>query len=101
MRITSNFVPDAPTLPAPNTPSAVPLEFGGNHAEHHEMPTVNELPASPKSAEQINNSAYVEAWASQYVGTALTSRSRIIMFRPPNRSAQMPKFSRKSEPERM
>ena len=56
MKSTSNFVPDAPTLPAPNTPRAVPLDLAGYHAEFHEMPTAKELPARPNPRAQINNS---------------------------------------------
>jgi hypothetical protein len=51
-----NFVTDAPTFPAPNTPRAVPFVRFGNHAEFHAMPTVNEFPARPKSAAQASSS---------------------------------------------
>jgi len=47
-RTTRNLVPEAPTLPAPKTPSAVPFCWGGNQAEFQDMPTVKELPARPK-----------------------------------------------------
>ena len=52
---TSSFVPAAPTLPAPKTPSAVPLSRCGNQAEFHAMPTEKLLPARPNSAVQISN----------------------------------------------
>src|SRR5262245_8505666 len=43
----SSLVPDAPTLPAPNTPRANPFDRSGNHAEHQAIPTVNEFPDKP------------------------------------------------------
>ncbi len=61
IRKTSNLVPEAPTLPAPKIPRAVPLLWSGNQAEHQAMPTVNEFPANPKSAEQISNCPYEDA----------------------------------------
>jgi hypothetical protein len=42
-----NFVTDAPTLPAPKTPSANPCRFCGHQALTQAMPTLNELPAKP------------------------------------------------------
>jgi hypothetical protein len=57
----SSFVPAAPTLPAPNIPSAVPLRLGGNHAEFHAMPTEKLLPATPNRTAQIISSVYVVA----------------------------------------
>ena len=42
-----NLVTDAPTLPAPNTPSARPWCWRGHQAETQAMPTLNELPAKP------------------------------------------------------
>src|SRR5262249_58894330 len=97
-RNTSSFVPEAPTFPAPKTPIAVPFSRFGNHAEFQATPTVKQLPASPNSAEQPSSSQYVVARPTRYVGIAVNSNSRIITFRPPYRSAQMPKFSRGSEP---
>ena len=48
----SSFVPDAPTLPAPNIPRANPLVRDGNHAEFQAIPTVKWLPARPNSRAQ-------------------------------------------------
>ena len=42
-----NLVTEAPTLPAPKTPSAKPCRSRGVHAEFHEMPALKELPAKP------------------------------------------------------
>ena len=42
-----NFVTDAPTLPAPKTPSAKPWCSRGHHALTQAMPTLNALPARP------------------------------------------------------
>jgi hypothetical protein len=42
-----NFVTDAPTLPAPNTPRAKPWWRWGHQALVQAMPTLNALPANP------------------------------------------------------
>ena len=42
-----NFVTDAPTLPAPNSPSAKPLRRSLNQALFHETPTEKLLPTKP------------------------------------------------------
>jgi hypothetical protein len=42
-----NLVTDAPTLPAPNTPSARPCRSLLYQAEFHAVPTENRLPAKP------------------------------------------------------
>jgi len=41
------LVTDAPTLPAPNVPSATPCRSRLNHAEFQAMPTENALPLIP------------------------------------------------------
>ncbi len=43
-----SLVTDAPTLPAPNTPSANPWRSRDDQAAFHAMPIENELPAMPK-----------------------------------------------------
>ncbi|MCU0314545.1 MAG: hypothetical protein MUC84_10865 [Solirubrobacteraceae bacterium] len=60
----SSFVIDAPTLPAPNTPSAKPWWSAGYQAETQAMPTANEVPARPTP------SASHSAWS--YVSMRLT-----------------------------
>ena len=42
-----NLVTEAPTFPAPKTPSANPWCARGCHAEFQAMPELNELPAKP------------------------------------------------------
>ena len=42
-----SLVTDAPTFPAPKTPSAKPCWERGNQALFHAMPELNELPAKP------------------------------------------------------
>jgi hypothetical protein len=42
-----NFVTEAPTLPAPKTPSAKPCRSRPYHAAFHAMPTEKRLPAKP------------------------------------------------------
>src|SRR5688572_27449678 len=99
--MTSNLVPDAPTFPAPNTPIAVPFSRFGNHADTHATPTVKQFPANPNRAEYASSSQYDEAWLTRYVGIAHPSRRTSVTRRPPYLSAQMPKFSRGSDPARM
>ena len=53
----NSFVTDAPTLPAPKTPSAMPCRSFGNHAAFHAMPTENEFPATPYSIAHISSSS--------------------------------------------
>src|SRR5438477_13217046 len=91
-KATSILVPAAPTFPAPNIPSALPLEPDGNHAEFQAIPAEKELPPRPKRIAQTSISPNVEAWLNMYVGTATASSSHPMIFRPPNVSAQMPKF---------
>ena len=42
-----SLVTEAPTLPAPKTPSANPCCERGNHALFQAMPLLKELPAKP------------------------------------------------------
>ena len=52
----TSLVTDAPTLPAPNTPSARPWRAFGNQAAFQAMPTENELPATPYIKAHASNS---------------------------------------------
>src|SRR5262245_51019130 len=80
---TSIFVPAAPTLPAPKTPSAQPLVSSENHAAFQEMPDEKLFPARPKRAAQISICPNVETWLDRYVGTATASRRIPVTLRPP------------------
>ena len=44
----ASFVIEAPTLPAPNTPSAKPCRSGGYQTETQAIPTANDTPAKPE-----------------------------------------------------
>jgi hypothetical protein len=44
----TSFVTEAPTLPAPNVPSATPCFSRGNQAAFQAMPTEKALPLMPK-----------------------------------------------------
>ncbi len=60
---------DAPTFPAPNTPSAVPFDRSGNHAEFHAMPTVNAVPREPEQRGEAEQFPVLVTWLTQNVGT--------------------------------
>jgi osmoprotectant transport system permease protein len=52
-----NLVTEAPTLPAPNTPSANPCRLRGYQAEFQAMPTLKELPANPTRKASTSSSS--------------------------------------------
>ena len=69
-----SLVTEAPTLPAPNTPSAKPCCVRGNHALFQAMPELkNELPAKPMRNASTNSIVALCVPASRKVGTAASS----------------------------
>ena len=52
-----NLVTEAPTLPAPKTPSANPWCSRGCQAEFHAIPELKELPAKPTKNARTSNIA--------------------------------------------
>jgi hypothetical protein len=96
-----NFVIDAPTLPAPNTPSAKPWRWRSAQAAFQAIPIEKELPAMPNKNAHTSNWVKVVARATISVGTAVISTSSVSRRRPPTRSVRMPRGRRQIEPLRM
>ena len=91
----------APTLPIPNTPSAVPWCSRSNQRDTNAMPTANEPPASPTPRAASRNIGYVPTVESIQVAAAVTAISSVYTARPPYWSVQIPRKMRLSEPVRI
>ncbi len=93
-----SLVTDAPTLPAPNVPSANPCFCRLAHAAFQAMPTENELPATPSSSAQIIRPPKVVARETRKQGIAVAISSAMKRRRPPTRSVRIPKGRRQIDP---
>ena len=94
-----SLVIDAPTLPAPNMPSAKPWRWRSAQAAFQAMPTENELPAMPKkNAHTISSVNVVRIRNEKQSGSRSPATARTVRRRPPIRSVRMPSGRRKIDP---
>ena len=96
-----SLVRDAPVLPAPKMPSAVPCNRCGNQADVYAMPTAKVVPAMPMKRPSTRYCQYWVATQRSRSGMAVVARSAVKMGRPPIQSVAMPMGRRRSDPVRM
>ncbi len=78
-----NLVIDAPTLPAPKTPSARPCRCLEYQAAFHAVPTENRLPAKPTRNASTSSDANEFTWETRNAGMAVANNRNRVTRRPP------------------